>query len=282
MCQLIVTTFVAAILAAQASGAKLAVAGGEIAYDVAGDGAPVVLLHGGFMDRRAWDPQMPALTKGFRVIRYDIRPFGESSKPEQPYSTSDDLLQLLDHLKINRAFLIGHSFGGQVAIDFALTHQNRVAGLVLVGAAPSGTVPTADETKAIGAIFAASKQGEEAVLKAWLNHPLWSVSRNRPDVMSALEASTRRSMGVFKMTAAPYKPIDPPAINRLREIKVPTLVVVGDKDMASLQKAAEMMANTIPGATLRVIPGADHALPIGWSNQLNDAAMEFLKRHNKQ
>jgi 3-oxoadipate enol-lactonase len=282
MGKVIVAAITAAVLAAQTPSARLAVGDGEIAYDVAGTGPAVVLLHGGFMDRRAWDPQLPAFTRMFRVVRYDIRPFGESTTPAKPYSMPDDLQRLLDHLKIDRAHLVGHSFGGQLAIDFALTHPTRVASLVLVGAAPSGLVPSAEEAKAIGAIFAAAKGGDEAVLKAWLNHPMWSASRDRPDVMKALAASTRRSLAAFKMTAPPYVPMDPPAIKRLREIKVPALVVIGDRDLPSLREAADMMTREIPGAMLKVIQGADHALPIGWSTEFNAAALEFLIRHAKR
>ena len=278
--RLIAGMLMVATLAAQhAAGARLTVRGGEIAYDVAGNGPAVVLLHGAFMDRRTWDRQMPALAKSYRVVRYDMRPFGESSKPEKPYRTTDDLLQLLDHLKIAKAYLIGHSLGGQVAMDFALTYQDRVAGLVMAGAAPSGTVPPAEEGKAIAAVFAAAREGDEALLKAWLNHPLWAVARTRPDLLAELEASTRRNLSLFKMPFQPFLPMDPPAINRLREIKVPTLIVVGDRDVPSLHESARMMAKTLPQATLQFVPGADHALPMGWADDFNRIVLEFLIRH---
>ena len=282
MSKYLLATVVATLLVGQSPGARLPVSGGEIAYDDAGKGPAVVLLHGGFMERRAWDAQLPALTPRFRVIRYDIRPFGESTRPETPYRMTDDLLQVLDRLRIDRVHLIGHSLGGQLAIDFALAHPGRVASLVLVGAAPSGMVPTPEESKAIAAIFAAVKNGDEAVLKAWLAHPMWSASQDRPDVIKALESSTRRNLAVFKMSSQPFVPMDPPAIKRLRDITAPTLVVIGDRDVPSLRQAAELLARDIPDATLRVVPGADHALPIGWAMELNAAALEFLMRQTKQ
>jgi pimeloyl-ACP methyl ester carboxylesterase len=269
--------FLAATLAWQASSGRLAVDGGEIPYDVTGSGPAVVFLHGGFMERSAWDLQIPEFAKSFRAIRYDIRPFGQSSAPAKPYRTSQDLLQLLDHLKVDRAHLIGHSFGGQVAIDFALTHPARVAGLVLVGAAPSGFTAPPEEAKLIAPIFAAAKQGEDAVVKAWLEHPMWSVVRSRPEVRKVLEDGTRRNMHVFAMSAPPYVPLDPPAIKRLAEIKAPTLILVGDRDMPSIQQVAAMMAKQIAGASLRIVPGADHALPIGWAKEFNGAVLAFLK-----
>jgi pimeloyl-ACP methyl ester carboxylesterase len=279
MTRFIVTAVVAALLAGQSPAARLPVTGGELAYDDVGNGPPVVLLHGAFMDRRAWDPQLPELTSRFRVIRYDIRPFGESTSPEKPYRLTADLLQVLDHLRIDRAHLIGHSLGGQLAIDFALAHAPRVASLVLVGAPPSGMVPTAEESKAIADIFAAVKSGDEAILKAWLAHPMWSASQDRPDVLKVLESSTRRSLAAFRMSRQPFLPVDQPAIKRLRDITAPTLVVVGDRDLPSLRQAAVLLGREIPGATTKVVPGADHALPIGWAKEFNAAALEFLTRY---
>jgi 3-oxoadipate enol-lactonase len=259
--------------------ARLPVPGGELAYEVKGPtSAPaVVLLHGAFMDKGSWDLEFPVLARDFRVVRYDIRPFGESTRPEKPYSVPDDLLRVLDHLKIDRAFLMGHSFGGALAIDFALLHPERVAGLILVSASPNGFVLPEDERQAGAAVFAAVKNGDEAIVKAWLAHPIWSVSRTRPDVVKALDAITRRNLAPFHMTFAPYIPVTPPAVGRLAEIEAPTLVVVGDRDTPGNRQGAEMVASTVTGATLRVIAGADHGVPVGWSDELTAAAVGFIR-----
>ena len=266
-------------LLAPPQAARLAVPGGELAYEVAGQpNAPVVVfLHGAFMDRGSWDREFPIFARDFRAVRYDIRPFGESTRPEKPYSVPDDLLRLLDHLKIDRAHLIGHSFGGALAIDFALLHPDRVASLVVVSASPSGFVLPEDERKAAGAVFAAVKSGDDAIVKAWVDHPIWSVSRTRPDVLTTLEAITRRNLAPFRMTFAPYVPVTPPAVDRLADIKAPTLVLVGDRDTPGNRQGAELVAAKVPGAALRVIAGADHGLPIGWSDELTAASVGFIR-----
>jgi pimeloyl-ACP methyl ester carboxylesterase len=256
--------------------ARLLVPGGEIVYDTAGAGPPVVLLHGAFMDRRSWDHQLAPFARLFRVVRYDIRPFGESSRPEKAYSVPDDLLRLLDHLTIGRTHLVGHSFGGGVALDFALLHPDRVASLVLAASPPNGFVGPDDERKAAGAVFAAVKAGEEAIVKAWLEHPIWRVSRTRPEVLQEIEAITRRNLAPFRMTFAPYLPVTPPAVERLGDVKTPTLVLVGDADTAGNRQAADLLAKQIPGASIRIVKGADHALPIGWADQFNAAVIEFI------
>lgn len=256
--------------------ARLNVAGGEIVYETAGSGLPVVFLHGAFMDRRTWDRQVAPFSSRFRVVRYDIRPFGESSRPEQAYSVPDDLLRLLDHLKIERAHLVGHSFGGATALDFALLYPDRVASLVLAAAPPNGFVIPDEERKAAGAVFAAVKAGDDAIVKAWLAHPMWTVSRTRPDVLKELEAITRRNLAPFRMTFAPYVPVTPPAIERLRSVAVPTLVIVGDRDTPGIRQGSELLAREIPGAALLIVEGADHGLPIGWSDRFNEAVIAFI------
>jgi pimeloyl-ACP methyl ester carboxylesterase len=263
---------------AQGPAARLAVPGGEIAYDVTGPAtAPaVVLLHGAFMDRRSWDRQVAAFSKQFRVVRLDMRPFGQSTPPREPYSVPEDVRVLLDHLKIERAHLVGHSFGGGVALDFALLYPTRVASLVLVGAGPSGFAPPEDERKAAMAIFAAVKQGDEAIVSAWIAHPMWAIARDQPALREELAAITRRNLAPFRMTAPPYRPLTPPAVGRLAEIKAPVLVVVGDRDTPGNRQASELLSQQIAGAKSMVIPGADHAVPLGWPEAFNPAALDFM------
>jgi pimeloyl-ACP methyl ester carboxylesterase len=265
-----------AVLAQAPAVSRLTVPGGELVYDVAGSGDAVVFLHGAFMDRGSWDAQLPAFAKRFRVIRYDLRPFGESKRVEKPYSVPEDLRLLLDHLQIARAHLVGHSFGGGAALDFALLYPDRVSTLTLVSAGPSGFVPPEDERRAAGAVFAAVKEGEDAIIAAWLKHPMWAASQSRPEVLRALAASTRKSLAAFTMAAPPFVPMKPPATDRLGEVKAPTLVVVGDRDTPGNRQASDLLAKQIPGATLKVVAGADHALPLGWSRELNEAVLAFI------
>ena len=265
------------IVALQAGGThKLPVAGGTLAYDEAGRGPAVILLHGAFMERGAWDLQMPALSARHRVVRYDIRPFGESTVPEKPYKTTDDLLALMDGLKIDRAHLVGHSFGGGVAIDFAIVHPARVASLVLVNAGVSGAPMPADEQKEAMQVFVAARESEAKAVAAWMRLGLWSASRDRPEVMKAIERSTTRSAAAFELAAPPFVPITPPASGRLGEVRVPALVVTGTRDTPGNRALSDTVGKGIPGATVVTIPGADHAIPIGWAKELNEAILKFL------
>lgn len=108
--------------------------GARIAYDVAGSGHPVVLLHAGIGDRRMWDDQISAFAERFTVIRYDARGFGGTIKPPAPFSPYADLISLLDDLGIAQAHLVGVSMGSHTAINAAVAAPERVSALVTVGA----------------------------------------------------------------------------------------------------------------------------------------------------
>ncbi|MEU5868070.1 MULTISPECIES: alpha/beta hydrolase [unclassified Nonomuraea] len=116
-----------------------------ISHDVAGDGPALLLLHAGVCDRRMWDPQWePLIAAGFRVVRCDLRGFGQSPLPTEPYSNSGDVLDLLDSLGIDRFFLVGSSYGGKVALEVAAGSPERVEALVLLSAALPWREPSAD------------------------------------------------------------------------------------------------------------------------------------------
>ena len=112
--------------------------GGKIYYEVAGSGHPLVLIHGGQMDRRMWDEQFDLFSKSYRVIRYDVRGFGKSPASTNVYADEEDLAALLKYLHVDKAYVVGLSLGGRIAIDFALTHPDMTDGIVPVAPGLSG------------------------------------------------------------------------------------------------------------------------------------------------
>jgi len=189
-----------------------------VTYDEAGRGPAVILLHGAFLDRGTWDPQMPELAARYRTVRYDIRPFGESMVPDQPYKTTDDLLAVMNALTIERAHLVGHSFGGGVVIDFALAHPSRVPSLAMVNSGVTGATMPADEQKEA---MRCSSPPVRATPRRWKRGWRWASGRRRarPEVMKAPETITARNAARFRMAAPPFAPITPPVIGRLGEIR---------------------------------------------------------------
>ncbi len=96
------------------------VTGGKLYYQLKENGHPLVLIHAGFLDQRMWDEQFDLFAKDFTVIRYDVRGFGRSSRPVEKYWDIEDLYTLLTHLKVGKAFVVGVSNGGRIAIDFTI------------------------------------------------------------------------------------------------------------------------------------------------------------------
>ena len=125
----VVATLTAAPLSAQG---RSGVSAAGLSFEASGAGDPVVLIHGFSLDRHMWDRQVKTLESRYRVVRYDLRGHGDSAAIEGPYTGYEDLSSVLDALAIDRATLVGLSAGAELAINFALTHPDRVARLILV------------------------------------------------------------------------------------------------------------------------------------------------------
>src|SRR6266851_7050559 len=112
--------------------------GTKLYYEVMGEGHPLVLIHGGYMDRRMWDDQFAVFAQHYRVIRYDVRGFGKTDLPQVPYTDRQDLSNLLSFLGVEKTYMMGLSLGGEIAIDFTLDYPHMMDALILVGASVSG------------------------------------------------------------------------------------------------------------------------------------------------
>lgn len=251
--------------------------GTRLYYETRGRGPAVVFLHGGLNDSRLWDEQMRALSKQFRVVRYDMRGFGRSNAERVEFWPTEDLRALLDFLKIERATLVGLSLGGIVAADFALEHPERVERLVLVGSGLRGGGQPPDE-KAVEARRVGAREGPERYFEEFLKSDLLAGLRGRP---RALAAMRRMMLDNYKANAYvsagyPQSP-EPPTAERLGQIKAPTLVLVGSLDGKSLKNIADALASGIPGAHKLVIDGASHHPPVETPKEFNRILLDFLK-----
>ena len=120
----------------------LAVPAASLYYEVAGEGSPLLLLHAGIADSRMWDDQFPIFAQHYRTIRYDLRGFGQSRWEAGTFAAYEDPAALFQALGVQKAHVIGLSFGGKIALDFALTHPEQVASLVLVAPSVGGVQPS--------------------------------------------------------------------------------------------------------------------------------------------
>jgi 3-oxoadipate enol-lactonase len=258
---------------------------GELYYVDEGKGHPLVLLHAGVADHTMWDAQVRAFTKRFRVIRYDARGYGRSRTQDTEFSNRQDLVDLLDHLQVPAAHVIGISRGGQIAIDFTLEYPERVTALVPVAAGLSGwDVPEGFEdpvTIAAEEAIEAATQAADWERAANLEAALWADGPGQPEGRAPAGVRERVRQWTFDNytradgTPTPI-PLEPPAFGRLHEIRVPTLVLVGDLDEKWTLLMADDMEKGIPGARKVVFPGVAHMIPMEIPEQFNETVMFFL------
>jgi len=251
---------------------------GTIYYEVRGKGPAIVLLHGGFGDLRMWNGQFETLAETFQAIRYDQPGFGQSSKPKDAYSPVSLLLQLLNELGIQKAYLVGNSMGGTLAIDFTLLYPERVAGIVVVGSGPGGfPIPKEDQDEMNAVFTTAAQQGLAAAVELWLRNPMVAVAMSNPDSKDLLTKMANDNNAIFLMRFWPIEKMAPPAMQRLKEIKTPTLVIMGQKDAPLIHDIANAAASGIVGAKSIVIPETDHLPQMEKPAEFNKAVVDFLQ-----
>lgn len=251
-------------------------------HEMAGAGPGVALLHSTVCDSRMWDREFPELAERYRVLRYDLRGFGRSPLPAEDWSNVDDLRGLLDEVGMDTAALVGVSGGAAVSLDFALAHPDRVRGLVL--AAPAiGGLDWSAEVQRFG-------EQEDALLEAGdldgaveLNVRLWVDGPNRgPD---AVDPAVRAKVGEMQRRAfevqlasepGEHRRLQPPAIERLEEVAAPTLVIVGDADVADVLERADLLARRVPGARKVVLPDTAHMVNLERPEAFLRLVLDFL------
>jgi pimeloyl-ACP methyl ester carboxylesterase len=261
-----------------ARGDTVAVDGGHLYYEVRGRGPTVVLIHGGFGDHRMWNAQFEALARDFRVVRYDHRGFGRSSRPEKAYSPVADLLALLDRLEAKTAHLVGNSMGGTLAIDFVLLHPDRVGRLVVVASGANGfPIPPEALEKTLEVFRTAKEKGTKPAAELWLQHPMVAVTSRDPATRGLLRKMVVENREIFLMEHWPDEPMDPQASARLTEVKAPTLLILGERDTDLVDSIGRATAKGIPGARLETVAGADHLPQMDKPVEVGRLLTDFLR-----
>jgi pimeloyl-ACP methyl ester carboxylesterase len=256
--------------------------GADIAYDEAGTGHPLLQVHAGIANRHMWDPVWDALTSRFRVIRPDLRGFGETPAATQPFTNWEDLAGLLRALDAGPAHVIGVSMGGSSSLDLALAEPDLVDRLVLVAPGQPGwnwAKQLRDDWEAEEAAW----QRRDLDEVAWANVRTWVDGPVRGG-----EAPAELRQAVFDM----YRPaldlqaiedavdggsLEPPSSGRLGEVAAPTLVVVGELDQPDMMDIGEHLAREIKSATLTRMPGVSHLPPMEDPEAFAALAIEFLE-----
>jgi len=249
-----------------------------INYDVAGKGPTVVFIHGWSHNISVWDDQVPAFKSRYRVVRYDSRGFGRSTGYADESAEPQDLLLLLEALRVKRAYIVGHSRGGSVALRFASAYPSHVAGLVLYGAFPEGFPAPPEVGQMFGSLPAIAKQnGLDSVGKLVLASPIAWVPPGRNDVTDRYRRLWASYSGKDLLDPhAESGHVPAVTIPQLANIRVPTLVIVGDHEAPFIAAVADTLAQRIPGAKKVVIPNAGHGAHFAQPASFNSALMDFI------
>ena len=254
--------------------------GASLYYEVKGRGFPLVLVSGGgLMDSRAWDQQFEHFSMHYRVIRYDVRGIGKSTRPGQKFSHGQDLFALLNLLKVKKAHVIGLSFGGSIALDFALDHPDMVDHLVLVASGTSTDSKGAANLQGLAWLSSiAKKDGIAKMVELVSNTPSF-ISKDNLAAQEKIRKNYLDNHDIFENDfplVNLWEPTAPSAAGRLSEIRVPVLIMMAENDIPAYKEITDRMAGGMKQAKIIVIPGAAHAINLDKPREFDDAVLAFL------
>ena len=257
--------------------------GARLYVEEAGDGQAVVFLHPGLWDGRSWNEQFGLFSRTYRVLRFDFRGYGRSSRPEpgQSYSHVDDLAAVMDAASVERAALVGCSMGGSTAIDFALEHPSRLSALVLAASGLNAfddrlTPQEKAELELLNAPVAEAMEAGDMERAERARLRIWAPLGTENEAGRRITEIAFDNIHEMTMDESARRDISPPAIERLEQIKAPTLVLPADKDPLVLRRLSAILADRIPDARLVQIPETDHVVNMRRPAEFNRIVLGFL------
>jgi pimeloyl-ACP methyl ester carboxylesterase len=252
--------------------------GGQIYYETCGKGGQtLVLIHDGVINSASFDDMWPILCKDFRVVRYDRRGYGKSPAAKATYSPQEDLAAVMRAAGVQRAALAGFSFGGGLAVSFALEHPERVERLVLSGAALNGfKLSKAFNSRITKVMLPMAIGNMDAVIanaskETWIMAPGNDAARAR--IVALIKGSPQDLRHQLKDPIKSW----PSDIPRMPTLKAPTLILIGDHDIADNQAQAGAAQVLIPGARRIVVEDAGHLMQLERPKQVADLIIDFMR-----
>lgn len=262
--------------------------GASLYYETDGspDAPALLLIHAGVANLRMWDPQVEALAREHFVVRFDTRGFGLTETQNVEFSNRADALAVLDSLGVHKATLIGCSRGGTIAIDLALESPGRVLGLCVIGSGPSGFPElelTSREDELVDQQDAAYEAGDWPLLVR-LETQFWYFGPERDkadlDPRFVRQAYELASVNLPRMEDAPVPvPLEPPAHDRLADITVPTMVMVGEHDVSAALAQFEYLLTAIPQADGARFAHSAHLPNVEQPEEFERVLLEWLGKH---
>jgi 3-oxoadipate enol-lactonase len=251
--------------------------------EVAGEGPAVALVHEGICDSRMWDREWQEWSPSFRLLRLDLRGFGRSPLDPGPFAHARDLIALLEEHDLGPAALVGVSLGGRVTLEVALARPELVRALVLVAPGLPGHEWSQELRDAWAEEEAAFEAGDldaavEASLRTWVDGPRRHPEDVDPQARARVGEMQRRAYELAVGEDEEELLVEDLA-QRLGEIQVPTLVLVGEEDQPDMHRIAERLEREIPGARRETIPGTAHVPSLERPREFDELVLPFLQEH---
>jgi 3-oxoadipate enol-lactonase len=256
----------------------------ELWHEVTGEGSPVLLIHEGICDSRMWESQWRTFPQVHRTVRCDLRGFGRTPLPAEPYSNAADVGELLDRLELGATALVGVSLGGRVALEVAIARPDLVERLVLVGPGLPGhawseSVRSYSEEEDAAVARGDLEAAVEANLRMWVDGPSRRPEEVDPSVRSFVGKMQRRAL---ELQAPVWEVVQeellvPDVGSRYAEVRVPTLVLVGSEDVSDIHEIADRLASGIPGARKVAIAGTAHVPSLERPEEFDRLVLAFLR-----
>jgi 3-oxoadipate enol-lactonase len=247
----------------------------RIHREVAGSGAPVVFTHDGLIHSEGWTEQFGVFSQKHRVTVWDRRGYGRSPRSTVAFSSVDDLSALVRWVSDSPATLVGGSFGAFFSLQCTLENPHLVAGLVLVGPVVHG-LPFSEHFLTRGGRLPPADAPVEDLVAYWSERDPWFVAPQNTDARQRLRALLTANPHNFRPGMELERQPDPPTVTRLGEIAVPTLIVVGEQDIADVHAHAGAIEAAIPGARRVVLRGSGHLAYLEVSKEFNQVVLDFL------
>jgi pimeloyl-ACP methyl ester carboxylesterase len=261
---------------------SVAVSGGvRIAYEVLGEGEPLVFVHGLGYDRRGWGPLPALLAEDFQVLLLDNRGVGESDVPEGPYAVSQmaaDVVAVLDGAGIDAAHVFGVSLGGYIAQELAVTYPDRLRKLVLASTAPGGPRSHPMPATGLEAFGRFPTMDRDAGLRLMVENSLGAHGvRERPELTEEIyRYRLERAPSLAGWQAQAYAGATFDGYDRAASIAAPTLVLQGGADTVVDPRNGELLAELIPGARFELVADRGHLMMWEEGETLAPIVKEFL------
>jgi pimeloyl-ACP methyl ester carboxylesterase len=266
------------VLAAGAARAEtVEVDGGQIYYEVCGAGPKaIVLIHDGVVNAASFDEIWPILCKDFRVVRYDRRGYGRSPAAKAAYSPQDDLAAVMRAAKLDRASLAGFSFGGGLAVSYAIQHPEQVDRLILSGAALNGFKASKAFNARITRVMLPMVIGNMDAVIANASRETWILAPGNEAARARLAVLVKANPDDLRHQMKDPIRSWPSDLPRMAEIKAQTLILVGDHDIADNQAQAGVAQVLIPGARRVVVEDAGHLMQLEHPGEVAKLIADFV------